>query len=81
VSTTTPSSPPGPEGLQFSFAGPVTVWDPIYRHLEIGTRTFRVAPGVSVARVAAGVRVTVTGYVERPAAEGARWIVTQLTLD
>jgi hypothetical protein len=56
------------------------VWDPIDRHLEIGTRTFRVAPGVPVARLAAGIHVTVTGHVERPAAEGARWIVTQLTL-
>lgn len=40
MSTTPPSSPPDPESLRFSIAGQITVWDPIYRHLEIGTRTF-----------------------------------------
>lgn len=80
MSTTTPPSPPDPELLQFAFGGRITVWDPIDRHLEIGTRTFWVAPGVSVARLAAGVMVTVTGHVERPSDAGARWIVTELTL-
>ena len=33
--------PAGPEKpLQFAFGGRITVWDPIDRHLEIGTRTF-----------------------------------------
>ena len=78
--TNPPSFPPHSEALPFGFAGPVTVWDPIHRHLEIGTRTFRVAPDVAVAGLAAGVIVIVTGYVDRPAGEGARWIVTEITL-
>jgi hypothetical protein len=66
----------------FTFAGDITVWDPIHRHLEIGRRTFRVASGVTVTGLTAGVHVTITGYVERSAAPAslARWIVTQLTL-
>jgi hypothetical protein len=64
--------------LPFGFMGFVTLWDPIHRHLEIGTRHFSVAPDVAVGRLVAGVEVTVTGYVDRPATESARWIVTQL---
>jgi hypothetical protein len=82
MSTTPPASPPGSDPLEFSIAGRVTVWDPDRdRHLEIGLRTFRVAPAVLVAGLAAGVQVTVTGYVEHPVDESARWIVTQLTVD
>ena len=76
--TPTPPSTPDSAPLPFGFAGQVTVWDPIDRHLEIGPRSFRVAPGVAVVGLAAGVIVIVTGYVERPAADGARWIVTDL---
>jgi hypothetical protein len=78
--STTPPSPSSSLRHPFAFAGRIIVWDPIHRHLEIGTRTFRVAPGVSVARLAAGIEITVAGYVERPADSSARWIVTQLTL-
>jgi hypothetical protein len=80
VSTTTPSSPQGPERLQFSFAGRISVWDPIDRCLEIGTRHFWVVPGVSVTGVVRGAEVTVTGHVERSGDAGARWIVTNLTV-
>lgn len=78
MSTPRPASP-GSEPLQFGINGLITVWDPIHRHLEIGARTFWVEPGVSVDRLAAGVRVTVTGHVAHPDTPGARWIVTQLT--
>jgi hypothetical protein len=80
VSTTRQPSPPDPELLQFGFGGRITAWDPINRRLEIGTRTFFVAPGVVVDRLAAGVKVTLTGYVEHPGAVGARWIVTLVTV-
>jgi hypothetical protein len=73
---------PGSEPLllPFAFAGLVSVWDPIRRHLEIGPRAFGVAPNVPVAGLATGIRVTVGGYVERPADSASRWIVTQLIL-
>ena len=74
-----PFSHPGSAPLQFGIGGLITAWDPIHRHLEIGARIFWVEPGVSVERLAAGVRVTVTGHVEHPNTPGARWIVTRLT--
>ena len=76
-----PSSPPGSAPLQFAVSDHITTWDPILRRLEIGTRTVWVAPGVSVDRLAAGIRVTLTGHVEHPNTPDARWIVTQLTRD
>jgi hypothetical protein len=66
--------------LPFAFAGNVTVWEPLHRHLEIGPRAFGLAPSVPVTGLAAGVHVTIGGYVERPADSGSRWIVTQLML-
>ena len=77
---THPPSASSGQRLPFAFAGQVTVWDPIHRHLEIGPLTCRIVPGVSVDRLATGVRVTVMGYVERPVDSRARWIVTQFTL-
>ena len=66
--------------LPFAFAGHVTVWQPRGRHLEIGPRAFGMAPNVTVAGLAAGIHVTVAGYLERPADSAPRWIVTQLRL-
>ena len=66
--------------LPFAFAGHVTVWEPLGRHLEIGPRAFGLAPSVSVTGLTTGVHVTVGGYVERPTDSGARWIVTRLLL-
>ena len=74
-----PSSHPGSAPLQFGIGGLITAWDPIHRQLEIGARTFWVAPGVKVDRLAEGVSVTVTGHVEHSNASGSRWIVTRLT--
>jgi hypothetical protein len=62
----------------FAFAGHVTVWDSMHRHLEIGSRGFGVARTASVAGLAPGVHVTVTGYVERPPDSVSRWVVTRL---
>ena len=80
--TNPPSFPPHSEALPFGFAGPVTVWDrmsaerPGNRHAHLSG-----GPGRrGVAGLAAGVIVIVTGYVDRPAGEGARWIVTEITL-
>jgi hypothetical protein len=64
----------------FAFAGDVTVWEPIHRHLEIGPRALGLAPGVSITGLAAGVHVTLAGYVERPTDAPSRWIVTRLIL-
>jgi hypothetical protein len=64
----------------FAFAGNVTVWEPIHRHLEIGHRPFGLAPGVLVTGLATGVHVTVAGYVERLADSESRSIVTRLIL-
>jgi hypothetical protein len=64
----------------FAFAGHVTVWEPLHRHLEIGPRAFGLAPGVAVTGLAAGVHVTLAGYVERLADSAARSIVTRLIL-
>ena len=75
---THPSSTSSGQRLPFAFRGQVSVWDPIHRHLEFGRLTCQVAPGVSVDRLAAGVQVTVEGYVERPFDSPARWVVTQL---
>ena len=80
VPTPTPPSTPDSAPLPFGFAGKVTVWDPIHRYLEIGPRSFRVAPGVAVAGLRVGVFIIVTGYVDRPADDGARWIVTDFAL-
>ena len=66
--------------LPFAFAGHVTVWEPLGRHLEIGPRAFALTVSVSVTGLAPGVHVTVGGYVERPVDSGARWIVTRLLL-
>jgi hypothetical protein len=54
--------------LPFAVTGQVTVWDPTHRTLEIGPRAFAVARNASVADLAAGVHVTVAGYMERPPA-------------
>ena len=62
----------------FAFAGHVTVWEPIHRHLEVGPRAFGLAPGVPVAGLAVGVHVTLAGYVERVADSVSRSIVTRL---
>ena len=64
----------------FAFAGHVTVWEPIHRHLEVGPRAFGLAPGVPVAGLAAGVHVTLAGYVERVDESVSRSIVTRLLL-
>ena len=45
--------------LPFAFAGHVTVWEPLGRHLEIGPRAFALALSVSVTGLASGVHVTV----------------------
>ncbi len=73
---------PGSEPLlrSFAFAGNITVWEPIHRHLEIGPRAFGLAPGVPVTGLAAGVHVTIAGYVERLADSASRSIVTRLLL-
>jgi hypothetical protein len=70
-----------PRLIPFAFAGTVTAWEPIDRHLDIGPRAFALAPGVSVTGLAAGVQVTLAGYVERLAESASRWIVTRLILD
>ena len=62
----------------FAFAGNVTVWEPLHRHLEIGPRAFGLAPGVPATGLAAGVHVTVAGYVEQLADSAPRSIVTRL---
>ena len=64
----------------FAFAGHVTVWEPIHRHLEVGPRAFGLAPGVPVAGLAVGVHVTLAGYVERVDESVSRSIVTRLLL-
>jgi hypothetical protein len=64
----------------FAFAGNITVWEPLGRHLEIGPRAFGLGPGVSVTGLTAGVHVTVGGYVERSADSASRSIVTRLIL-
>jgi len=64
----------------FAFAGHVTVWEPIHRHLEVGPRAFGLAPGVPVAGLVAGVHVTLAGYVERVDESVSRSIVTRLLL-
>jgi hypothetical protein len=66
--------------LPFAVTGQVTVWDPTHRTLEIGPRAFAVARNASVADLAAGVHVTVAGYMERPPDSVSRWIVTRLVL-
>jgi hypothetical protein len=78
-----PAADSGSERLllrPFAFAGHVSVCEPLGRHLEIGPRAFGMAPNVTVAGLAAGIHVTVAGYVERPADSAPRWIVTQLLL-
>jgi hypothetical protein len=64
----------------FAFAGRVTVWEPIPRHLEIGAHAFGLAPGVPVTGLAAGVHVTLAGYVERLADTASRSVVTRLII-
>jgi hypothetical protein len=64
----------------FVFAGHVTRWDPINRALEIGPRAFRVVLGAEVAGLAAGLHVTVGGYVEQPPDSVPRAIVTRVVL-
>jgi len=64
----------------FAFAGTVTAWEPIERHLEIGPRAFGLVPGVPVTGLAAGVHVTIAGYVEQLADSTSRSIVTRLIL-
>jgi hypothetical protein len=66
--------------LPFAFAGTVTVWDPIQRHLELGPRTFTVAPSVRVVGLTAGIHVTLGGYMERSVESASRWMVTQFRL-
>ena len=62
----------------FAFAGTITAWEPPSRHLEIGPRAFKLAPGVPVSGLAAGVHVTLAGYVEQRADSTSRSIVTRL---
>jgi|KBSSwiStaDraftv2_1062776.scaffolds.fasta_scaffold2738264_2 hypothetical protein len=66
--------------LPFALAGHVTAWEPIHRHLEIGARAFGLAPGVPATGLAAGVHVTIAGYVERLAESASRSIVTRLVV-
>ena len=69
-----------PRLLPFALTGQVTVWEPIHRHLEIGLRAFGLAPGVTVTGLAAGVHVTLAGYLERVDDSVSRSIVTRLIL-
>jgi hypothetical protein len=62
----------------FSIAGTIVTWDAVGRWFRIGERTLWVAPSVSVAGLAPGVRVTASGHQED---RTARWIVTNLRLD
>jgi hypothetical protein len=64
----------------FAFAGTVTAWEPIPRHLEIGPRAFGLAPGVPATGLAVGVHVTLAGYVTQRADSTSRSIVTRLIL-
>jgi hypothetical protein len=73
-------SGPDPLLLAFSFAGTITAWEPPSRHLEIGSRVFKLAPGVPVSGLAVGVHVTLAGYVEHLADSTSRSIVTRLIL-
>jgi hypothetical protein len=68
---------PSSSDLRFSIAGPIVSWDPHGRWLRIGVRNFWLSPGVSVAGLAQGARVTAIGYQDDAT---ARWVVTQLTL-
>jgi hypothetical protein len=78
------ANPPAAESQRrpFAFAGQVTVWDPTVRHLELGLRTFQVAPTVPMGGVTVGVQVALAGYVERTSLPSlpARWIVTQISV-
>ena len=79
--TPTPPSTPDSAPLPFGFAGQVTAWDPIDRRLDIGPRSFWVAPSVDVTRLAPGTQVTLTGHVDRPDSSAARWTVTHIAFE
>lgn len=66
-----------PEPLRFSITGPIATWDPLGRWLRFGERNLWVVPGVSLAGLTPGARVTAIGHQEKGT---ARWIVTQLIL-
>ena len=68
---------PSSSDLRFSIAGLIASWDPHGRWLRIGVRNFWLSPGVSVAGLVQGARVTAIGHQDDVT---ARWIVTQLTL-
>ena len=67
--------------LPFAFPGQVTVWDPIHRSPVIGPRAFGLAPGVPVTGLAAGVYVTIAGYVEPLADPASCSIVTRIVVE
>jgi hypothetical protein len=81
MSTIPPTSSPDTGPLQFSIGGQVTAWDPIDRRLDIGPRSFWVAPSADVTRLAPGVRVSLTGHVDRPDSSAARWTVTHVAFE
>jgi hypothetical protein len=64
-----------PEPLRFSILGTIVTCDAFGRCLRIGGRDVWVVPGVSMAGLAPGARVTASGYQEDLT---ARWIVTDL---
>ena len=75
---TTPfPSPTDPAARQFFATGAVAHWEPVGRWLRIGERHCWVAPGVAVAGLIEGRRITASGYQDDLT---ARWVVTQLTL-
>ena len=53
---------PSSSDLRFSIAGPIVSWDQHGRWLRIGVRNFWLSPGVSVAGLVQGARVTAIGY-------------------
>jgi hypothetical protein len=76
--TTASPSPPSPDPLRFTIMGPITVWNPAARHLQIGERHLRVASWVSIAGLIQGIEVSASGVRKGPSA--ARWVVTKLNL-
>jgi hypothetical protein len=74
---TTPFPSPTAEPLRFSILGTVVTWDSFGRWLRMGERNFWVAPGVLVAGLTPGARVTAIGHQDDLT---ARWIVTDIKL-
>jgi hypothetical protein len=67
-----------PDPRCFVIDGLIATWDSVGRVLRIGEYTLSVAPGVSVAGLIPGAKVTASGHQEDLT---ARWIVTSLTLN